>query len=370
VSAGSQIYPDKRRRAPRHAHLKGRPHLKGRRGRQRNGPAFAVLLVAGALVGALALVGVAESLLGGTPSGPTVPAVALGEPTPAGVEATAGAEVAADAEPATPATPRPGTGALPVGPDACQAPTAARTSGPGTEARPGVLASTAPVKAPIARHQAVFLGDSYTSGYLGIGEGPNGWPAIVSGSAGWRMVNLAEPGIGFVNPGWTTPVRTQVAEAIRLNPDLVVLAAGHNDEHYGTDRTARAADSALSELSAGLPGAVLVVIGPIWYDGSPVPSIVALRDHLRARAGATGALFIDPIAGRWFAGSNHQFIGADGVHPTSAGHRHIARLVLEALRADPRFAPSPDDPATATPVPIDASGNRSGGASATARCAA
>jgi lysophospholipase L1-like esterase len=356
VSAGSQIYPHTRRRAPRHAHLQGR---------QRHGPALAVLLVAAAVVGVLALGGVGESLLGGTPSSPTIPTVALGEPTPAGVEVRAGVEATAAAGPATPGL---GPGASPVGPDACPAPTAAPASSPRTEARPGALASLAPVKAPIARRLAVFLGDSYTSGYLGIGEGSDGWPAIVSGSAGWRMVNLAEPGIGFVNPGWTTPVRTQVAEAILLKPDLVVLAAGHNDEHYGTDRTARAADAVLGELGAGLPGAIIVIIGPIWYDGSPVSTIVALRDHLRARAAANGALFIDPIAGRWFAGSNHQLIGADGIHPTSSGHRHIARLVLAALAADPRFAPSPDKAATATPVPIDAPVNLPGGASGTARC--
>lgn len=356
MSAGSQIYPDTRRRAPRHAHLQGR---------QRHGPALAVLLVAAAVVGVLAFSGAGASLLGGTPSSPTIPAVALGGPTPAGAEVKAGVEATAAAGPATPG---PGPGASPLGPDACPAPTAAPASSPGTGARPGALASLAPVKAPIARRLVVFLGDSYTSGYLGIGEGSDGWPAIVSGSSGWRMVNLAEPGIGFLNPGWTTPVRTQVAEAIRLKPDLVILAAGHNDEHYGTDRTARAADAVLGELGAGLPGAILVVIGPIWYDGSPVPTIVALRDHLRAGAAASGALFIDPIAGRWFAGSNHQLIGADGIHPTSSGHRHIARLVLDALAADPRFAPSPDQAATAAPVPIDAPVNLPGGASPTDRC--
>jgi lysophospholipase L1-like esterase len=360
VSAGSQIYPDTRRRAPRHAHLQGR---------QRHGPAFTVLLVAAAVVGAVAIGGVGESLLDGSASSPTFAAAAIGEPTPAGAEVTAGVADTAGATSATPPTHGSGPGALPVGPDACPAPTAALEPSPGTEAHPGALASLAPAKAPIARRLAVFLGDSYTSGYLGIGEGRDGWPAIVSESAGWRMVNLAEPGVGFVNPGWTTPVRTQVAEAIRLKPDVVILAAGHNDEHDGTDRTARAADTVLGELGAGLPGAILVVIGPIWYDGSPVPTIVALRDHLRARAAATGALFIDPIAGRWFAGSNHQLIGSDGVHPTTAGHRHIARLVLAALAADPRFAPSREQAATATPAPLDTPGRLPGRASATARCA-
>jgi len=135
MSAGSQIYPDTRRRAPRHAHLQGR---------QRHGPALAVLLVAAAVLGVLALGGVGESLLGGTPSSPTIPAVALGEPTPAGAEVKAGVEATAAAGPATPGT---GPGASPVGLDACPAPTAAATSSPGTEARPGALASLAPATA-------------------------------------------------------------------------------------------------------------------------------------------------------------------------------------------------------------------------------
>jgi lysophospholipase L1-like esterase len=231
------------------------------------------------------------------------------------------------------------------------------------------VASLAPDRAPIHRRLAVFLGDSYTSGYLGTGEGPGGWPAIVSGSQGWRMVNLAEPGVGFVNPGWTSPLQAQVAEAIRLKPDLVILAGGHNDEHYGTDRTARAADTVLDGVRDAFPGAILVVIGPIWYDGSPVPTIVALRDHLRASAAAMGALFIDPIAGRWFAGSNHQLIGADGVHPTNAGHRHIARLVLAALLADPRFAPAGAEGPAATPAPMNGFSERAGRARSVARCA-
>jgi lysophospholipase L1-like esterase len=357
VSAGPHIYPGMRRRTPRHAHL---------RTRQRPGPeVITSVLIAAAVVGALALGGVGESLLGGAPPSPTIAAVALTEPTPAGVGATPGAGVPAGG---WFATADPGPGALPAGPGACAERAVVPTSSPGTPARPGALASVAPVRAPIAHDLAVFLGDSYTSGYLGVGEGPDGWPAIVSGSAGWRMVNLAEPGIGFVNPGWTTPVRTQVAEAVRLEPDVVVLAAGHNDEHYGTDRTARAADTVLDELGVGLPGAVLVVIGPIWYDGGPVATIVALRDHLRARTAATGALFIDPIAGRWFAGSNHQLIGADGVHPTNAGHRHIARLVLAALAADPRFAPSPEAVPTATPVPIEPFGSIPARAPGTAGC--
>jgi phospholipase/lecithinase/hemolysin len=58
-----------------------------------------------------------------------------------------------------------------------------------------------------------------------------------------------------------------------------------------------------------------------------------LRDHLRRTATGVGALFVDPLAERWFAGADHRFIGPDGVHPTNAGHRHIADEVLADLAA-------------------------------------
>jgi lysophospholipase L1-like esterase len=44
-------------------------------------------------------------------------------------------------------------------------------------------------------------------------------------------------------------------------------------------------------------------------------------------------LFIDPLGQRWFAGADHRFIGPDGLHPTDAGHRHIAAELLAGLAA-------------------------------------
>jgi lysophospholipase L1-like esterase len=212
-------------------------------------------------------------------------------------------------------------------------------SGPGTVTHPGI--SSPPVAVKRARGPAVILGDSYSSGYVGAGLGANGWPAIVSAAFGWQLHNLAVPGTGFVNPGWTAqPFGTMVAEAIRLHPGVVIVAGGHNDRRYGTSRTATAAGAVLDRLRSGLPDAVIVVVGPIWFDGSPATSIVALRDYLRKKAASIHALFIDPLRPGWFAGASHRFIGPDGIHPTDAGHRHIAQLVLAALRADPRFAPA------------------------------
>jgi hypothetical protein len=75
-------------------------------------------------------------------------------------------------------------------------------------------------------------------------------------------------------------------------------------------------------------------VGPIWQDGSPPRRCLVLRDRLRARATAIGAVFVDPLAGRWFAGARHALIGSDALHPTDAGHRFMAGRILAALAAD------------------------------------
>jgi lysophospholipase L1-like esterase len=217
---------------------------------------------------------------------------------------------------------------------------------------------------------AAFLGDSYTSGFNGVGLGRAGWPAIVSASIGLRSVNRAVPGTGFVNPGWTgQPIRTRVSDVIRASPRVVFLVGGHNDRRFGASPTGAAADAVIDRLHAGLPLATLVIIGPIWPDGSAPASLRVLRDHLRRKAGAVGAIFIDPIRDGWFAGAAHRLIGPDGIHPTNAGHRRIAAVVLRAIRASSRSvapgvgasatpsaspAPSVASPALASPLPAAA----------------
>jgi lysophospholipase L1-like esterase len=135
-----------------------------------------------------------------------------------------------------------------------------------------------------------------------------------------------------MDPGWTgKPVGSLVGVAIGRHPDAVVVAAGHNDFNWSRSATAAAADHAIMRIHRSLPHALLVVVGPIWQSGRPPASLVALRDHLRRVAATVGALFIDPIAERWFAGSRHGLIGADGIHPTDRGHRFMASRILADL---------------------------------------
>jgi lysophospholipase L1-like esterase len=198
---------------------------------------------------------------------------------------------------------------------------------------------------------AAFLGDSYTSGYNGAGYGRSGWPAIVSASLHLRPFNRAVPGTGFVNPGWTgQPIRTEVAAVVRANPRIIFLVGGHNDRRFAPAASRAAAIAVIDQLRVALPDARLVVIGPLWSGDAAPPSLIRLRDVLRAKARAIGAEFIDPIAARWLAGSARQFIGPDGLHPTNAGHRHIAALVLRALRGSGHGAPTSHPASAATPA--------------------
>jgi lysophospholipase L1-like esterase len=214
------------------------------------------------------------------------------------------------------------------------------------------------VAAPRTRPVAAFLGDSYTTGYNGAGLGRAGWPAIVSAAIHLRSLNRAVAGTGFINPGWTAqPIRTRVAAVVRAHPRIVFLAGGHNDRRFATAAVTAAADVVIDRLHRALPDTILVVVGPIWRTGDAPRSLRRLRDHLRRKSAAVGALFIDPIRGGWFAGSAARLIGPDGIHPTNAGHRHIAQLVLHGLEADPRFRAKPSRPpaTSATSAPVAAS---------------
>jgi lysophospholipase L1-like esterase len=180
--------------------------------------------------------------------------------------------------------------------------------------------------------KAVFLGDSFTSGWSGAGIGSHGWPGLVGADRGWKIVNLAVAGTGYMNPGWThQTIGSRVDAAIRQKPQVVVVAGGHNDSRWAAATTGRAAIRVIDRLHAALPDAAIVIVAPIWQDGSPPARCLALRDALRRKAAAIGAVFIDPLADRWFAGAGHRFIGPDGLHPTNAGHAWIANRILEQL---------------------------------------
>ncbi len=196
----------------------------------------------------------------------------------------------------------------------------------------GAVAVRTPRPAVPSSGKAVFLGDSYTTGYNGAGLGAAGWPRLVANVRGWKVINLAVAGTGYINPGWTgQPIGTRVDAAIRAKPAIVFIAGGHNDSKWSATATGHAADRVIDRVHAALPRALLVIVAPIWPSGSPPVRCLLLRDHLRAKARSIGAIFIDPLGEGWFAGTATRLISNDGIHPTDAGHRRIAAYVLKHL---------------------------------------
>ena len=205
----------------------------------------------------------------------------------------------------------------------------------GNVSRPEVVvpeAAAREVPRASAGSRVVVLGDSYTTGWNGAGLGSRNWTTIVGHNRGWTIVNLAVAGTGFMNPGWThQPVGSLIAKTVGQRPDVEIVATGHNDSRWSAATTSQEAERVIARLRASLPDAVLVIVAPIWQNGSAPVRCLVLRDHLRRAAAAVGAIFVDPLAEGWFSGADHQFIGPDGFHPTDAGHRHMATVILADL---------------------------------------
>jgi hypothetical protein len=168
-----------------------------------------------------------------------------------------------------------------------------------------------------------------------------GWPELVRSdldSAGRVMETVVaaadQAGYAESDPGGATFGRL-VAE-VGGGFDLVVFFGSRYDIAAAGD-VEDAAVAAFAAAQAASPEATLLVIGPAWPDANPPGYIVTNRDAVAAAAGRSGAVFGDPLAEGWFAGTDAALIDPDGVRPTAEGHRYLADLmgpVIERVLAE------------------------------------
>ncbi|MEJ2866272.1 SGNH/GDSL hydrolase family protein [Actinomycetospora sp. OC33-EN08] len=180
------------------------------------------------------------------------------------------------------------------------------------------------------------IGDSISQGTRLGGLGRANWTSIVGAARGWKVTDVAVGGTGYVHasPGTQNFAAGQLERAVAAAPGTVVVQGSRNDGLTPLPQVSAAAADLYRQLQQRLPGVRLVVIGPVWSDGTITPSLEALRDAVRTPALAAGATFIDPIGENWFAAADTAqppVIAADGVHPSDAGHRLIAERVLRGL---------------------------------------
>lgn len=181
----------------------------------------------------------------------------------------------------------------------------------------------------------LVVGDSYTAGGREGGAGAASWAHLVARqlTAEGRRVTLevaAAGGSGYVRTGPRHTTFVKLAQRTRSERDLVVFLGSRNDIAAAPEVQA-AAEAAFATVRAASPRAALLVVGPPWVDADPPDYIRADRDAVEAAARAAGATFVDPLAEGWFTGWAGRFIGAGSIHPTDAGHRYMADLLLPSI---------------------------------------
>jgi lysophospholipase L1-like esterase len=204
-------------------------------------------------------------------------------------------------------------------------------------AAPAVGPAPAASAAPSAKgaHIAV-IGDSYTAGSDEGGGGTRSWPTLA-----WKLLAqrglavdanvAAEGGAGYGQRGSAGRVFEDLtAQAVQRDDALVVFFGSRNDQPVDPKRFPSLAASTFKLARFTAPDAKFLIIGPPWPTATPPPEVLKIRDSLRAVAAAGPAQFVDPIAEGWFV-DRPELIGADGVHPTDAGHRYMAERIAPLI---------------------------------------
>jgi lysophospholipase L1-like esterase len=192
--------------------------------------------------------------------------------------------------------------------------------------------------ADYAVNRIAVIGDSYTTGSDQGGNGPQGWTSQV-----WRTLSqhgiavtptvVAEGGAGYCTRGNRGSVFEDLTvRAVKPSDALVVFFGSRNDKDVDPTRLSVAMYGTLNLARQIARSAKFLVIGPPWPTADPPPEVRRIRDVLGYQAELAGASFVDPIAARWFVGKP-ELIGADGVHPTDAGHTYMAEKIAPLIGA-------------------------------------
>lgn len=166
------------------------------------------------------------------------------------------------------------------------------------------------------------------------------WPYVVTGSLMCRFPGRFDCVNRGVSGSNVFSLRDRWKEdTLDEHPDVLLLLTGVNDAHAAEDGRCRASDfgpvyrELLGAVRRENPAVRFVLLEPFYLgDRETVREILdGMRAEVRAIAGETGAIFVPLMEDfRAFAEKDGTAYWLwDGVHPTEAGHYHIARKVLE-----------------------------------------
>jgi lysophospholipase L1-like esterase len=197
-------------------------------------------------------------------------------------------------------------------------------------------------RAPVA----AIVGASYTAG-VGPGNPVQSWAVQLALELRWNAVVYGVSGAGYAHggPGGTRSMSRllQAEDLGRLNPELVIVQAGHDDEDVPAAVEGRRVRAVISQIRVAAPHARIALLTTFSATADGTPALRATDRAIVTTAGAAdpGAVIMDPLAGRWQFGHAH-----GGLHPTAAGDQWIARrvaaiLAANGVRAAPADGPSP-----------------------------
>jgi lysophospholipase L1-like esterase len=193
---------------------------------------------------------------------------------------------------------------------------------------------------PAGQHvdpSALFLGDSYTAGTGATGV-TTGEACLTANALGWVCNLDAQGGTGFVTGAPSSagfgalPTRLTATHSAKL-ADIIIIDAGRNDGDQDPAKVQTAIRNYLHAVRQAWPLAKLVVVEPYYMGQAASPLSPATLAVLRAQTKRAGGVLVDPIGEGWIKRSlTAKMTIKDGIHPTPAGHRYIARHLVADLR--------------------------------------
>ncbi|OUM40861.1 SGNH/GDSL hydrolase family protein [Arthrobacter sedimenti] len=192
--------------------------------------------------------------------------------------------------------------------------------------------------------KVLFIGDSWAQGVGAIDQVNGNWAALTADHFGWDRTIDGIGGTGFTRGGgagggaigtdnkqYVNRLDRWIAEG--MNPDLVVLEGGLNDDKADPAVLRAAVRQAVEKAKTAWPGAAVLVIGPAAPQ--PLASMIKrMAEPIRIGALDAGAFSIQPVLENWFtSGNSPQFLlPGDGAHVNDIGHQYTSERVVQAIK--------------------------------------